>query len=143
MTPRIANVTFHAENPAELARFWCAVMGYPAWTNWPDDEVAELREAGMSDAEIADRAEAWDHDPAHQRFFFSRYTRERRQRNRMHIDITPFDDRRATRAEVQAERDRLIALGATVESEQLGFWGPYEEFVIMMRDPEGNEFCLQ
>lgn len=42
----------------------------------------------------------------------------------MHVDVTPFDDRRATRAELEAERDRL-------------------EFAIMMRDPEGNEFCLQ
>ena len=41
------------------------------------------------------------------------------------------------------ERDRLVALGASVEKELLGRWGPFEEFVIMMRDPEGNEFCLQ
>ncbi|GAA0422537.1 hypothetical protein HNR14_001258 [Leifsonia naganoensis] len=61
----------------------------------------------------------------------------------MHLDITPFDDRRATREELAAERDRLIALGATEEKTLLGNWGPYEEFVIMMRDPEGNEFCLQ
>jgi hypothetical protein len=105
--------------------------------------VAELREAGMDEDEIAARAEAWDGDPNHQRFYFSRYRHEKRQRNRMHIDITPFDDRRATRDELRAEADRLVALGATVENELLGFWGPYEEFVIMMRDPEGNEFCLQ
>jgi hypothetical protein len=36
-----------------------------------------------------------------------------------------------------------IALGASVEQVLSGFWGPYEEFAIMMRDPEGNEFCLQ
>jgi phosphoglycolate phosphatase-like HAD superfamily hydrolase len=143
MTARIANISIHAENPAELARFWGAVMGYPLWTSWPDDEVAELREAGMTDDELAERAEAWDQNPAHQRFYFSRYSHERRQRNRMHIDITPFDDRRATRAELEAERDRLIALGATLEKELDGFWGPYEEYAIMMRDPEGNEFCLQ
>lgn len=143
MTARIANISIHAENPAELARFWGAVMGYPLWTSWPDDEVAELRAAGMTDDELAERAEAWDQNPAHQRFYFSRYSRERRQRNRMHIDITPFDDRRATRAELEAERDRLIALGATLEKELDGFWGPYEEYAIMMRDPEGNEFCLQ
>jgi ABC-type phosphate transport system auxiliary subunit len=143
MTARIANISIHAENPAELARFWGAVMGYPLWTSWPDDEVAELREAGMTDDELAERAEAWDQKPEHQRFYFSRYSHERRQRNRMHIDITPFDDRRATRAELEAERDRLIALGATLEKELDGFWGPYEEYAIMMRDPEGNEFCLQ
>ncbi|TPW75622.1 VOC family protein [Schumannella soli] len=143
MTARIANVTIHAENPTELARFWAAVMGYPEPTGWPDEEVAELKAAGLSDDDIAARAEAWDGDRAHQRFYFTRYTRERRQRNRLHIDVTPFDDRRATRDELAVERDRLVALGASVEKELLGFWGPYEEYAIMMRDPEGNEFCLQ
>ena len=143
MTARIANISIHAENPADLARFWCAVMGYPAWTNWPADEVAALREAGLSEDDIAARAEAWDGDPNHQRFYFSRYRHEKRQRNRLHIDITPFEDRRATREELEAERDRLVELGASEEKTLLGFWGPFEEFVIMMRDPEGNEFCLQ
>ncbi len=143
MTARVANVSFHAEDPAALARFWCDVMGYPAWSSWPEDEVAGLREAGMSDAEIAERAEAWDGDPAHQRFYFTQYRHERRQRNRVHVDITPFDDRRASRTELEVERDRLIALGASLEQELTEPWGPYEEFAIMMRDPEGNEFCLQ
>ncbi len=143
MTARVANITVFAEDPAALALFWGRVMGYPDWSGWPDDEVAELREAGMTDDELLERAEAWDQDPAHQRFYFTRYRHQRRQRNRMHIDITPFDDRRATRAEVEAECERLVALGATVEQVLDGLWGPYEEFAIMMRDPEGNEFCLQ
>lgn len=140
---RIANITLYAQDPAALARFWGAVMGYPEWAGWPDDEVAALRESGMSDDEIADRAEAWDGDRTHQRFFFQRYRHERRQRNRMHIDITPSAEGHATRAELEVERDRLVALGATVEKTLTGSWGPFEEFAIMMRDPEGNEFCLQ
>jgi len=143
MTARIANVSIHAANPRELAHFWSAVMGYPPFTGWPDDELAELREWGMGDDELLDRAEAWDGDPAHQRFYFSRYRHDKRQRNRMHIDITPFDDRRASRPELEAEAARLVALGARVEQVLDGSWGPYEEFCIMMRDPEGNEFCLQ
>jgi hypothetical protein len=143
MTARIANVTFHAADPVDLARFWCAVLGYPAFTGWAPDEIAELRAAGLSDEELADRAEAWDGDPTHQRLYFTRYRHPRRQRNRVHLDITPFADRRATRDELEAERDRLIALGATEEKTLASSWGPYEEFTIMMRDPEGNEFCLQ
>lgn len=61
----------------------------------------------------------------------------------MHIDITPFDDRPASREELEAERERLVALGASVEKTLTERWGPFEEFAIMMRDPEGNEFCLQ
>jgi catechol 2,3-dioxygenase-like lactoylglutathione lyase family enzyme len=141
--PRIANITFHAQDPARLARFWSAVMGYPEDGGFDPEEVAELKAAGLTDDDIAARAVAWDGDPAHQRFYFTRYDRPRRQRNRMHIDLTPADGRHATRAEVEAERDRLVALGATVEKVLDGSWGPYEEFAIMMRDPEGNEFCLQ
>ncbi|GAB3583598.1 VOC family protein [Leifsonia lichenia] len=143
MTARIANVTIHAEDPAALARFWSAAMGYPAPAGWADDEIAELKAAGLDDDAISSRAEAWDENPHHQRFYFTRYTHERRQRNRMHIDITPFEDRHASREELEAERDRLVALGATEEKTLTGAWGPYEEFAIMMRDPEGNEFCLQ
>jgi len=143
MTARISNITIHAEDPAALARFWGAVMGYPEWVSWPEDELAALRAAGMGEDEIAERAEAWDGDPRHQRFYFTRYNRERRQRNRMHIDVTPFEDRRASRAELEVERDRLVALGASLEKGLVGSWGPYEEYAIMMRDPEGNEFCLQ
>ncbi|UAJ79854.1 VOC family protein [Leifsonia sp. ZF2019] len=143
MTARIANVTFHADDPAALATFWCAVLGYPAWSGWPEEDVVALRESGFDDDMLAERAEAWDGDPRHQRLYFSRYRHEKRQRNRVHLDITPFDDRRATREELAAERDRLLALGATEEKTLAGYWGPFEEFVIMMRDPEGNEFCLQ
>ena len=143
MAPRIANVTIYAADPAALARFWSAVMGYPEWTGWPAEDVAALRAAGLGDDEIAERAEAWDGDPSHQRFFFTRYLHERKQRNRLHLDITPSGDRHASREEVEAERDRLVALGASVEKVLTDSWGPFEEFTIMMRDPEGNEFCLQ
>jgi hypothetical protein len=143
MTARIANVTIHAGDPAALARFWCAVMGYPQPTGWPPELEAELRAAGFDDDDLAERAVAWDDDPAHQRFYFTRYRHQRRQRNRVHVDITPFDDRRATREELEIERDRLVSLGASVEKVLTDPWGPFEEFAIMMRDPEGNEFCLQ
>jgi predicted enzyme related to lactoylglutathione lyase len=143
MVARIANVSIHAADPAALARFWSAVMGYPEPTGWPPEEVAALKAAGLTDEDVAARAEAWDGDPRHQRFYFTRYRHERRQRNRMHVDVTPFEDRRATRAEIEAEAVRLVALGATVEKVLEEPWGPFEEFAIMMRDPEGNEFCLQ
>src|SRR3954453_10012381 len=103
-------------------------MGYPERTGLTPEEEASLRNAGLNDDDLAARAEAWDEDPRHQRFYFTRYRHPRRQRNRMHIDITPFEDRRATREEVEAERDRLVALGASVEKVLTEHWGPYEEF---------------
>ena len=143
MTARIANVTLHAEDPKALSQFWAAVMGYPEPDGYPPELEAELRAAGFDDEKLAERSVAWDDDPTHQRFYFSKYTHGKRHRNRMHLDITPFADRRASREELEAERDRLIALGATEEKVVDSSWGPYEEYTIMMRDPEGNEFCLQ
>jgi len=60
---RIANISIHAANPRELAHVWSAVMGYPLFTGWPDDEVAALRESGMTDDELLERAEAWTATP--------------------------------------------------------------------------------
>lgn len=45
--------------------------------------------------------------------------------------------------ELAAERDRLVALGATVVRLIDQDWGPFHEHYFQMRDPEGNEFCLQ
>ena len=101
-----------------------------------------LNEAGLTDDDLATRAVAWDDDRNHQRFYFTRYQHKKRHRNRMHLDIQPFEGR-PTREQLEAERDRLVALGATVEKVLVDPWGPFEEFAIMMRDPEGNEFCLQ
>lgn len=36
-----------------------------------------------------------------------------------------------------------MALGAEVVRLVDQEWGPAHEFYIQMRDPEGNEFCLQ
>ena len=58
---------------------------------------------------------------------------------RQPIPPTSASTSRATTTSVAS----ATACRASIESEQLGFWGPFEEFVIMMRDPEGNEFCLQ
>ena len=63
-------------------------------------------------------------------------------KNRVHLDVRAApglegDDRMAA---LEAECERLVGLGATrvarYEAEQAGSGH------IVMRDPEGNEFCL-
>ena len=44
---------------------------------------------------------------------------------------------------LESERDRLVALGAEVVRLVDQSWGPWREHYYQMRDPEGNEFCLQ
>jgi hypothetical protein len=51
-------------------------------------------------------------------------------KNRLHFDVHPDD--------VDAEVDRLVALGAT-RGERIEEHGTYW---VVMTDPEGNEFCV-
>lgn len=41
-----------------------------------------------------------------------------------------------------AEVERLAGLGATIVEERSQMIGPYEEFWTVMKDPEGNGFCV-
>jgi uncharacterized glyoxalase superfamily protein PhnB len=61
----------------------------------------------------------------------------------VHLDVQSVPGRRPTPEELDAERDRLVALGATVVRLIDQSWGPLPEHYYQMRDPEGNEFCLQ
>ena len=61
-------------------------------------------------------------------------------KNRVHLDIKVAQglegaDRRTA---IESETDRLVGLGATV-AERLDEADGYH---VIMRDPEGNEFCL-
>ncbi|MFB8892262.1 VOC family protein [Microbacterium plantarum] len=73
-------------------------------------------------------------------------TGSKRGRNRLHVDVSvaPVDGaRRATAEAVDAEKDRLVGLGASVVRLVEQQWGAWPERYWQMRDPEGNEFCLQ
>ena len=63
-------------------------------------------------------------------------------KNRVHIDIRTVPGRRPTDDELVAEKDRIVALGATVLVAFDANWGPVREHHFVMQDPEGNEFCI-
>jgi hypothetical protein len=50
------------------------------------------------------------------------------------LRLAAFFDLRVM-GDLEAERDRLVGLGATVLADQEGLY--------VMADPEGNEFCLE
>jgi hypothetical protein len=52
----------------------------------------------------------------------------------IHLDLKSEDR--------HAEVERLKGLGATEVEERSQKIGPYEEFWTVMRDPEGNGFCV-
>lgn len=142
MSSKLGNITFYADDPAALARFWSAVFGYPELT-WDEQLKSELLGAGLTEADLAKRAVAEDPEGVGPRLYFHHAPEPKRGRNRLHLDISATPGRIPTREEIDAERDRLVALGAEVVRVVDQSWGPWPEFYYQMRDPDGNEFCLQ
>jgi predicted enzyme related to lactoylglutathione lyase len=111
--PRLAAVTFDAAEPPKLAAFWSEVLGRPL-DREPSPNFASI---GMADTP----GPAW---------YFIRVPEGKTAKNRFHPDLAAEDR--------EAEVGRLLALGAerVDDHEMAGVrW-------TVLRDPEGNEFCV-
>jgi hypothetical protein len=135
-------VTFDCADPERVARFWCDVLGY----------VVPPPPEGFASWDAFDRSLPPEHqgsafacvDPSGvgPRLFFQRVPEGKTVKNRVHLDVRVGTglvgaERLAT---LEAERDRLLGLGA-VEVRVLLADG-VDESCIVMQDVEGNEFCL-
>ncbi len=140
---RDVQVTFDCADPAALARFWAAVLGYVVQP--PPDGFGSWEEAlrafGVPESEWNSRSAVIDPDGDRPRVFFQRVPELKSVKNRVHLDVRaggPGEDRMDRLA---AEAQRLAGLGATllrrVEPD-----GRMEAGFVTMADPEGNEFCL-
>ncbi|BCJ47912.1 hypothetical protein GCM10010168_22710 [Actinoplanes ianthinogenes] len=121
-------VTFDCAEPERVARFWCEVLGYVA----PDSDGTE--------------SPAWFSatDPTGEgpRLFFQRVPEGKVVKNRVHLDVRAGTGLVGAErlAVLEAERDRLVALGAVHLYTQ--YANDEDESCITMQDVEGNEFCL-
>jgi len=116
----IGNITFDCTSPNRVADFWCEVLGYVKQdVSYGDDFAAALHPAGR-----------W----AGPRLFFQRVPEGKAVKNRLHLDVNVRDE-----AAMEAEADRLAALGAT----RVRRYDEDGEQWIWMEDVEGNEFCVQ
>jgi uncharacterized glyoxalase superfamily protein PhnB len=140
--PAIANIVIYANDPVALSDFWSDVFGYPH-LRFEGPLKEQLLASGLTEADLATRGLAEDPAGTGPRFFFHHADAQKAGRNRMHIDVRVKADERATPDELDAEKDRLVELGATVVRLIEQNWGPWPERYYQMRDPEGNEFCLQ
>ncbi|MBW9095382.1 VOC family protein [Microbacterium jejuense] len=141
----LGNITFYADDPRALAHFWSAVFGYPA-AEWEEPLRQELLDAGLTPDDLDKRAVAEDPDGRGPRLYFHHAHGSKSGRNRIHLDVTvarEADDSRPFDEILDAEKDRLVGLGATVVRLVDQQWGPWGERYYQLRDPEGNEFCLQ
>ncbi|WJL96469.1 VOC family protein [Microbacterium sp. ET2] len=137
----LGNITFYADDPQVLARFWASVFGYPPM-EWEDPLRQQLLDSGLTTDDLNNRGLAEDPEGVGPRLFFHHADGPKSGRNRLHIDVTATRDP-GDEAALDAEKDRLVALGATVVRLVEQRWGPWPERYYQMQDPEGNEFCLQ
>lgn len=115
MTAHWYGVTIDCHDPVRLAAFWGALLDLPA--------TSELDEAGW--ATLGSRT---DRSP---RIVFQKVPEAKAGKLRLHLDVEVPD--------IDRGRIRVEQLGGT--------WGgvrhDYDEgVVLLMHDPEGNEFCL-
>lgn len=138
-------ITFYCKDPEKLAGFWVEILGYKI--EEPPDEFETwadfLRSAEVPECYWNSQAAAYDPTGKGPRFHFFRLDVEKEDKNRLHLDLmfsggpeTPIEQRRKNIDEAVA---RMISLGA----EKKIVFDENGEYWIGMRDPEGNEFCVQ
>lgn len=124
--PRLSAVVVDAVDPARLAAFWAEAFG--------SDVVGGTGEVGETVAPEV----AWPASPPALRFAPGGGPKP--VKNRLHLDLTTADV-----DDLRGEADRLVGAGATLlHPSDIGYrrdeW-PDDHRVL--RDPEGNELCLQ
>ena len=110
---RIGTLTFDCRDPKLLADFWCAALGFEEYD--ADETGVAIRDPSGTDRD----------------FLFLIVPEGKSAKNRIHLDLVPSST-------MKEEVQRLIAAGASEERfvEETGsYW-------TIMRDPEGNEFCV-
>lgn len=138
-------VTFDCADPLALGEFWCEVLGYvreapPDKDTWEEQLVAW----GVPQEQWNSINAIVDPDGSRPRIFFQRVPEGKGAKNRLHLDVraAPGQQGEDRMGELEAECDRLVALGATrVRREEPGPQNGDAGWIVM-QDPEGNEFCL-
>jgi hypothetical protein len=121
MSGALKEIVFDCGHPASLARFWVTLLAGYAVRSYDEQELARLASLGLS-PETDPVVMADGPGPT---LCFHEVERGR-VHGRIHLDVQV-----GHRA---AEKDRLLALGASLIREGVGY--------TVMADPEGNHFCL-
>ena len=126
----IRDIVFDCARPAALARFWAAALDGYYVAPYDDAELERLRSIGIDDPED-DPTVLVERPGATPRLWFQKVPEAvvpKTTKNRVHVDLSTDDADR--------EAARLVALGAVLAAEQPN------PGLLVLRDPEGNEFCL-
>lgn len=118
----IVEIVFESETPSRLAAFWAALLvGYQI-RPYDEAEISRLAKLGLTpETDPTVMVDGPGPSLCFQRVPLRDYTN-----NRVHLDIAVDD--------VPAATDRIIALGGGVQRSEAGY--------AVMKDPEGNQFCI-
>jgi hypothetical protein len=123
----VRDVVFDCRHPASLARFWSAVLDDYAVAPYDVAEMERLRQQGIESPED-DPTVLVESSGDGPRLWFQAVPEPKQVKNRMHLDVSSDD--------FESELARLRSLGAVMQPSQ-----PNPALVVLT-DPEGNEFCL-
>jgi hypothetical protein len=139
---RTVQVVIDCADPASLADFWAQALGYIVQPppQGHDSWESFLTALGVPADRWNDRSAVVDPDGVGPRVFFQRVPEEKATKNRVHMDIRVAGEGppETARARIAAEVARLTGLGAA----PVASYDEMGEHWVIMRDPEGNEFCI-
>ena len=130
---RIINITFACQDPILLSEFWAQAADYvpfdvpPEIEEWAERLIAEGKLDPTGWALLVPRA---GDGP---RLLFQRRPKSATESIPIHLDLSAEDR--------ETEVERLTGLGATVVETKTS--DTFGETWTVMRDPEGNGFCVQ
>ncbi len=117
MSIRIQCLCIDTTDPARLAGFWQAALGWRRTFEKDDEVVLEPPAGSREDGVVPD-------------LLFLRVPEVKEGKNRLHLDLRPEDQ--------AAEVARLAGLGARPVDIGQGTAASW----VVMADPDGNEFCV-
>ena len=123
----INDIVFDCARPAPLARFWSAALDGYQIAPYDEAELERLRSMGILDPED-DPSVLVEGPEGQPKLWFTQVPEAKVAKNRLHLDLSAADR--------DSEVGRLTALGAEVLRNQ-----PNPDLTVM-RDPEGNDFCV-
>jgi Glyoxalase-like domain len=140
-------LTIDANDPPALARFWARALGYQPVPPAEPDTTWNAHYRARLGGEEAFSNRLFDPAGLRPPIFFQRVPEEKAGKNRLHLDLYPTGRDNALPQEqrvaiVDAKVAELVELGAGVLRTTRDDDPDDLQYFVVLRDPEGNEFCV-